>query len=157
MELLLLIGLQGAGKSTFYHTRFASSHAYVSKDLLHNNRRPARRQLQLVEEALRQGQSVVVDNTNASRAERNELIELGKRLGARVIGYYFETNVARCRERNALREGRQRVPEVAIFATLKRLERPDYSEGFDELFFVRNNDEDGFDISPWQSALSDNE
>lgn len=152
MELLLLIGLQGSGKSTFYRTRFASSHAYVSKDLLRNNRRPARRQLQLVEEALRQGQSVVVDNTNASLVERNELIELGKRLGARVIGYYFEVDLARCRARNAQREGLRRVPEVAIFATLKRLERPDYSEGFDELFFVSNNDEDGFDISPWHTA-----
>lgn len=157
MELLLLIGLQGAGKSTFYRTHFASSHTYVSKDLLRNNRRPGRRQLQLVEEALRQGQSVVVDNTNASRAERGELIELGKRLGARVIGYYFGVDLARSRERNALREGHQRVPEVAIFATLKRLERPDYNEGFDELFFVRNQDEEGFDISPWQATLSDNE
>ncbi|GHO54661.1 ATP-binding protein [Ktedonobacter robiniae] len=154
MELLLLIGLQGSGKSTFYRTRFASSHAYVSKDLLRNNRRPARRQLQQVEDALRQGQLVVVDNTNASRAERSELIELGKRLGARVIGYYFAADVTRSRERNARREGRQRVPDVAIFATLKRLERPDYSEGFDELFFVRNNDEDGFDISPWQSTTT---
>jgi predicted kinase len=152
MELLLLIGLQGSGKSTFYRTRFASSHAYVSKDLLRNNRRPARRQLQQVEDALRQGQLVVVDNTNASRAERSELIELGKRLGARVIGYYFETDVTRSRERNARREGRQRVPDVAIFATLKRLERPGYSEGFDELFFVRNKDQEGFDVLPWHAA-----
>lgn len=157
MDLLLLIGLQGAGKSTFYRMRFASSHIYVSKDLLRNNRHPARRQLKLVEEALRQGQSVVVDNTNASRTERHELIELGKRQGAHVIGYYFETNIARSRERNARREGLQRVPDVAIFATLKRLERPDYSEGFDELLFVRNQDEKGFDVSPWQIALSDKE
>ena len=43
LELVLFIGLQAAGKSSFYRTRFAGSHALVSKDCFPNNRNPARR------------------------------------------------------------------------------------------------------------------
>ena len=42
-ELVLLIGLQAAGKSTFYRARFAGTHDWVSKDRFPNNRNPARR------------------------------------------------------------------------------------------------------------------
>lgn len=152
MELVLFIGLPGAGKSTFYQQRFATTHALVSKDLLRTNRQPARRQLQLIEEALQEGHSLAVDNTNASRAERADVIALGKRLRAHIVGYYLASDVASCRERNARRKVRQRVPDIAIFATLKRLERPDYNEGFEELYYVRNNEEAGFTISDWTSA-----
>jgi predicted kinase len=32
MELVIFIGLQASGKSTFYHERFARTHVHVSKD-----------------------------------------------------------------------------------------------------------------------------
>ena len=64
MELVIMIGLQASGKTTFARSRFGETYRYVSKDLLKNNGRPARRQRQLIEEALQQGLSVVVDNTN---------------------------------------------------------------------------------------------
>jgi hypothetical protein len=35
---------------------------------------------------------------------------------------------------------------VAIFATAKKLERPSYSEGFDELFRVRPGDGSTFEV-----------
>lgn len=48
MELIIFIGLQGTGKSTFYRTRFAATHACISKDQFRNNPHPGRRQRQLV-------------------------------------------------------------------------------------------------------------
>lgn len=60
----MLIGLQGAGKTTFAAQRFAETHVLISKDRLRNNRRPERRQQRLIAEALAAGRSVVVDNTN---------------------------------------------------------------------------------------------
>jgi predicted kinase len=89
MEMIILIGLQGAGKSTFYRQRFAGTHTLVSKDLLRNNKKPACRQRQLIEEALRAGRSLVVDNTNPTREDRAELVRLGRQYGATVLGYYF--------------------------------------------------------------------
>ena len=46
MELVLIIGLQGAGKSTFARAHFADGYVYVSRDLLRNNRQRNERQLQ---------------------------------------------------------------------------------------------------------------
>lgn len=138
MELIILIGLQAAGKSTFYQTYFGASgdYRYVSKDQLRNNRQPERRQRELIAEALSAGHSVVVDNTNPSPAERAPLIALGKAYGAVVSGYFFVPEVAASLERNRQRTGRQRVPDIAIFATRKRLVSPAYAEGFDHLYTV---------------------
>src|SRR3954452_17195046 len=104
-ELVVFIGLQGSGKSSFYHAHFAGSHDWVSKDRFPNNRNPARRQRQLVAEALGAGRPVVVDNTNPTRQDRAELIARARSLGARVVGYYFESRLADCLERNRQREG----------------------------------------------------
>jgi hypothetical protein len=48
--------------------------------------------------------------------------------------------VRECLARNARREGKARVPDVAIYATAKRLVPPTRVEGFDELMCVRLND-----------------
>jgi predicted kinase len=147
MELIILIGLQGAGKSTFFRAHFAATHDLVSKDLMPNNRQPAHRQLQLVEEALQAGHSVVVDNTNPTPATRAELIQLGRAYAATIVGYYFEPQVSRCLARNRQRSGKERVPDVAIFATKKRLVPPAYAEGFAQLFLIVNNDDGTFGVS----------
>lgn len=149
MKLILLIGLQGSGKSTFYRTNFAEGYEHISKDLLRNNKRQARRELQLQEEAFKAGRSVVIDNTNASREEREPLIRLGRLYGAEIVGYFFEVQVKKSLERNRQRSGKEKVPDVAIFATRKRLVPPAYEEGFDTLFSVKSDDDFKFVVSDW--------
>jgi predicted kinase len=136
-EVAVLVGLPGAGKSTFAAQRFADTHVHVSKDDLRNNGRPARRQQQLIEEALAAGRSVVVDNTNASVGERADILASARRHGARVVGYFFDCTARDCLARNAGRQGRARVPNVGVFATAKRLTPPSRGEGFDDLYVVR--------------------
>src|SRR5690348_5703042 len=114
VEVVVLIGLQGAGKSTFRAQRFADTHVLVSKDLLRNNRRPERRQQQLIADALAAGRSVVVDNTNPSVEERGRIIDIARAAGARVVGYMFESPLPACAARNQARPERSRVPEVAL-------------------------------------------
>jgi predicted kinase len=109
----------------------------VSKDLMKNASRKGSRQLAQIDEALRAGRSVTVDNTNARAADRAPLIAAGRAHGAQVVGYYLDTAAAECAIRNRQREGRERVPDVAIYVTASRLERPARSEGFDALFRVR--------------------
>ena len=137
LELVVFVGLQASGKSTFFRERFAGTHEHVSKDLLRNNRNPSRRQRHLLEAALEEGRSVVVDNTNPTPEDRRQLVELGHDLGAAVVGYYFESGVGACLERNRERVGRARVPDVAIYATAKRLVVPTCAEAFDDLLRVR--------------------
>ncbi|HEX2122162.1 MAG TPA: ATP-binding protein [Thermoanaerobaculia bacterium] len=133
MELIIFVGLQASGKSTYYHTHLAATHVHVSKDLMPNVRSREARQQQMIEEALAAGRSVVVDNTNPTPASRAELIAIGKRRGARVVACYFEIAVKDALARNRGREGKARVPDVAIFVTAKKLVPPSFAEGFDEV------------------------
>ncbi len=94
--------------------------------------------MQLVEGALAASRSLVVDNTNPRRDDRQRLIAIGHAYGALVAGYFFDVPVQVCLERNRQRAGKQRVSDIAIFATAKKLERPAYDEGFDVLYVVRS-------------------
>ena len=150
MELVIFIGLQASGKSTFFRNYLAATHILVSKDLMRNNRNRARRQAQLVEAALQAEHSVVVDNTNPAVEDRASLIELGNQYGARIVGYYFESNLKDCLERNQQRTGKRRVPDVGMYATIKKLVCPTYAEGFHQLFYVRMARDYAFDVRPWR-------
>ena len=156
-ELIFFIGLQASGKSSFYRARFAGTHDLVSKDRFPNNRNPARRQRQLVTEALGAGRSVVVDNTNPTVEDRAELVALARSFGASVVGYYFESRMAECLERNRQREGKARVPELALYATRKRLRLPALAEEFDRLFYVRLLGSGRFEVREWREEQSDGE
>ena len=100
-------------------------------------------------ESLASGRSVVVDNTNMSAAVRAPLIAVARKHGAEVSAYFFLTEAADALRRNRTRQGRERVPDVAIFTVRKRLEPPTRAEGFDRVFTVRVNEtERTFDVSP---------
>jgi predicted kinase len=135
-DLVIFVGLQGSGKSTFYRERFAATHVHVSKDLMKNTRDRDAKQLQLIRAALGEGKQVVVDNTNPAPLVRAPIIALGRELGARVIGYFFDVPVKVAVARNRQREGKARVPDVAIFVTAKKLVAPKFEEGFDEIHVV---------------------
>ena len=148
MELVILVGLPGSGKSTFYRERFAATHALVSKDLLKSAGRAARKQEALIADALANGRDVVVDNTNAALKDREPLIALARAHGARVTAYSFVTTPAECLARNRLREGRARVPNAAIFIINKRLQPPTMAEGLDALYYVTLLSPSGFAVTP---------
>jgi predicted kinase len=148
LELVILVGLPGAGKSSFFRQRFGSSHVHISKDNFRNHRRPERRQRELIEEALNAGLSVVIDNTNASIEERSAGIAAAHRHGARVVGYFFDCALSECMARNRLRQGRERVPDVGILTIAKRLVEPTAREGFDALHLVQVLPAGAFDVSP---------
>ncbi|MEH1011709.1 ATP-binding protein [Micromonospora sp. CPCC 206060] len=146
--MAVLIGLQGSGKSTFCRRNLAATHVVVSKDAFPKARHRQRRQMRLVEEALAGGRSVAVDNTNPSPEEWQPLIGAARQHGAATVGYWFPPDVPAALARNAARQGRARVPEVGIFATLGRLRRPRHVDGFDRLYEVRIDGRGGFTVEP---------
>jgi predicted kinase len=148
MDCIVLVGLPASGKSTFCRTVLGPALQYVSKDAMPNVRRRQARQEQLVAAALAAGRSVVIDNTNPTVADRAPLVAAARQHGARAIAYFFEASTREAVARNRNREGRARVPNVAIFATARRLAAPSYAEGFDEIFFVKALDEGRFDVRP---------
>jgi predicted kinase len=145
LELVIFSGLQASGKTTFYRERFAATHLLVSKDLWPNARRREERQRRVIEDALRQRRSVVVDNTNPSPLERAPLVALGRAFGARLLSYWFVSTVPESISRNAARSGRARIDDVGIHSVAKRLVAPAHAEGFDSYFEVRIS-ASGFDV-----------
>jgi len=144
-ELVIFVGLQAAGKSSFFRERFGATHAQVSKDLMPRAARDKdSRQLAQIEQALLIGHPVVVDNTNPRAADRAPLIVLARRFEAHVVGYFFEPRIQDSIRRNAARE--PQVPKVAIFTTAKRLQPPSFEEGFDEIHDVRVAEGGGFSV-----------
>ena len=142
-ELVVFVGLQASGKSTFFRQRFGGTHAHVSKDLMSRHARNKQdRQLSELERVLATGGSAVVDNTNPRIADRAPLIELARKHAARTAAYFFAPQVGDSIRRNDARE--PRVPKVAIFTTMKKLQAPDYAEGFDEIHDVRIAEDGSF-------------
>lgn len=145
--VFIMIGLQGSTKSSFA-SKYLSNHRYISLDRLHtrNNEQLA------LEDGIRAGSSCVIDNTNPSKIDRRKYIAYGKRNGYKVVGLYFRSVIAECIERNSKRSGKAQVPLKAILSTAKKLEQPTYTEGFDELYYIRL-DNKAYIISKWDETL----
>lgn len=146
MEAVVFIGLQGAGKSTFYAERFFATHLRLNLDML-GTRHRERRLLQVCVET---GLRFVVDNTNPTRAERQVYIQAARDAGFRVVGYYFRSRVEDCVRRNERRPAAQQVPLRGILGTAGRMEHPSPDEGFDELHHVRIDEGVGFEVEGWR-------
>lgn len=144
--IAIMMGLQGSGKSTFYENQLSSDYVRVNLDTLKTRHKEGI----LIDECFRDGKCLAIDNTNPTRCDRARYISLAKANGYYVIGYFLESKIKDCIARNALREGKARVPENAIAATSNKLEIPSYAEGFDELYFVKN-DGATMTVEPWRT------
>lgn len=148
MEAVILIGIQGSGKSTFFRERFFDTHVRISLDLLKT--RP--RELAFLRTCLETQQPFVVDNTNVRAAERGVYIANARQAGFRVKGYFFDVPLRAALGRNKQRQGRASIPVPGVIGTHKRLQRPSPEEGFDELYVVTLDDKNQFAVSPFQEA-----
>ncbi|MBI5250372.1 MAG: AAA family ATPase [Desulfomonile tiedjei] len=132
MELVLLIGVQASGKSTFFKKRFVDTHVRINLDML----RTRSRERILFEACIQAKQPMVVDNTNPTEKDRARYITPAKKAGFKITGYYFQTAIQESIKRNRLRPYSQIIPIKGIAATCNRLELPNFQEGFDELYRV---------------------
>ncbi len=140
MEAVILIGIQGSGKTTFYRERFFETHLRLSLDML----KTRHREKLLVDACIRARQPFVVDNTNVLREERAEYIRRARAGGFSVVGYFFEPDVRRAIALNRKRKGKAAIPVKGLLGTLKRMQRPDPEEGFDHLYLVQVDRGGGF-------------
>lgn len=148
MEGIIFIGIQASGKSTFYQRFFYKTHVRISLDMLKTRNRESI----ILNACIEAKQPFVIDNTNPSIEEREKYIIELRENGLSIKGYYFQSNITDCLERNRLREGKDNIPNVGIKGTYNKLELPSYNEGFDELFYVSMKHSE-FIVKEWKNEV----
>lgn len=146
MEAVILIGLQASGKSSFCRDHFFNSHIRINLDML----KTRHREKLIFQACLEAKQSVVIDNTNPTVGDRQRYIIPAKEKNFSIVGYYLESVLQLCLERNQQRSDKQIVPKFGVIATQKKLVLPSYEEGFDELYYVSQGENHTFIIQNWQ-------
>lgn len=140
MEAIIFVGIQGAGKSTFFRERFFDTHVRINLDML----RTRQKEEKLFHACLESGQSFVIDNTNPLPADRQRYLQPARAKGFRTIAYFFQTSLRDAMQRNNLRTGRKKVPAPAVTATFKKIVAPTIKEGFDEVHVIELTQDYGF-------------
>jgi predicted kinase len=149
MELVVFIGIQATGKSSFYLDRFFRTHVRVNLDMLKTRNRE-----QILVRACIEGKTKFVsDNTNLTEDDRARFIAPARAAGYLVHGYYFQSRAADALLRNGSRAEQDRVPDLAIRSAMRCLKTPKLAEGFDKLFFVRFGPAQGFVVDDWKDEI----
>jgi bifunctional polynucleotide phosphatase/kinase len=158
IDLVLVCGLPGSGKSSFAKANFqASGRKRV-------NRKEIRRLLfemlnfgvgwseqnfdagddflvkhverRIIEHLLQSRSKVLIDNTSVSAASRQGYVNLARQMRKTIGIVFLHTSTRRCLENN--RKRADAVPEMAISNLAAALELPRPDEGFKEVLVVEN-------------------
>ena len=143
--MIIMMGIQGSGTTTFCAKNFPE-YTRINLDTL----RTRKKEKDALWLAINRKENIVIDNTNPTRTDRKKYIEAGKASQYKIIGYFMQSRLQECIERNDARKGKEKIPSIAIACTSNKLEMPDYEEGFDELYFVKITVE-GFGVSEWRT------
>ena len=140
MEAIIFIGIQGAGKSSFYRQYFVDTHIRINLDML----KTRHREKIIFQACLEAKQRLVVDNTNPTIEDRSRYIQPAKAKDFRVLAYYFQSSLEECKVRNSQRPQKQVVPIAGLLSTHKKLVFPTFQEGFDDIYIVKICDYNSF-------------
>ena len=92
--------------------------------------------MRVIEEYLKEGKNIVVDDTNLTRKIRKLHIDLAKKYSAKIIGIFMNTSSNLLQQRQLRRHNP--FPTVAINKQIKELETPLKDEGFDSLIVKKD-------------------
>jgi len=130
LELVVFVGLQGAGKTTCYRCCFARTHEHISKDAWPNA--PASAAPPAAADRSGAGGWPLGGGRQHQPGPRGPvpLVTAARTHDAVAVAVWFPVSVGECLACNLRRQGRARVPEVAILSTARRLRPPSIQEGF---------------------------
>lgn len=130
-EVLILVGFPGSGKTHFAKNIIKSGFGYINADTMGT----IANCLSAFEEKLKDGCSVIVDNTNLTVEIRKRYIDIAKTFGFKIRCLFFNTPFEICRHNNILRNYLSNnkisiIPKIAYYKFKKILVEPTLDEGF---------------------------
>lgn len=156
LDIVLVCGLPGSGKSHFAAACFGSS------GRLRVNRKELRRLLfemthfgqkwsekefassdeflvshverKIIEHFLQNHKKLLIDNTNLSQESRKHYVLIARQMGRTAGAIFLDTPISRCMERNRLRE--DAMPDRVISNLAAEKELPEAAEGYKEILVV---------------------
>ncbi len=145
-EMIINIGYPGSGKS-FYSKRYIVPHgyAYINRDTLKTQAKCKK----FCDQALKDGKSVVIDNTNPDVKSREQYISIAQKYKIKIRCVMFTTSYDLSMHNNIYRGIMSNnkikiVPVIAYRIYRKKLTKPSKSEGFSEIIkmdFILDEDE----------------
>lgn len=140
MEMIILVGLPGSGKTT-YALQDLKDYTIINQDILGSRDEC----IKLAKKAIEFGKDVVIDRTNISKRQRATWINIAKYYELQdIICIYFETDINTCFERVALRQNHPTIARSMpkeqkrsiINKFNKEFEMPSQDEGFTSMVIV---------------------
>lgn len=115
MELIILVGPQGAGKSTYYEKNYRSYY-YINQDTQGKTGHK-----KFFKKALEARDNIIVDRINHLRIQRARYIEPAERLGYTVKIVVFKVPKSECLERMGKRRNHPTIAWDAVDIQMKAL------------------------------------
>ncbi len=125
MEMIILVGIAGSGKTTWC-TKYLPSHTRISLDDIKNHDRKLEDRKIISE--LETGNNIVIDDTNLTKAIRKRHITIATRYHASINAVYFCIDAQKAYAQNCKRE--RKLPYYVLDKQRKQLEMPHRDEGF---------------------------
>ncbi|WP_410646418.1 AAA family ATPase [Amycolatopsis sp. cmx-4-54] len=143
--LIILVGLQGCGKSTLAYRHFAPTEILSMDDFRarmcndpasQSNSAAARRHLlDILRQRLRNGVTTVVDSTNLRTGQRGVLLAIAREFSVPTVAVVFTANAEWCRERiddraSIIRDEVLAQNAVLLTQTLRNIDHEGHSAVF---------------------------
>jgi predicted kinase len=156
LDIILVCGLPGSGKSHFARARFQQSgrkrvnrkeirrllyqmtnfgQAWSEKDFDTNDEfLVGHVERKIIEHLLQEKKKLLIDNTHVSRESRKHYVAMARQAGKSIGAIFLDTAVITCLERNRGRA--DAIPERVISRLAAEKELPETSEGFKEVLVL---------------------
>jgi bifunctional polynucleotide phosphatase/kinase len=141
-EVIIMVGIQGSGKS-FLSRWIQQQNAFMIYNIISRDvEKTMKKCLNKMEDSLKNGLNVIIDNTNPTIESRKPYIELAKKYGYEVkiinikkMGDDYNMALHNNYYRH-IKFGVPLIPNVALYKFLKDYQQPDFEEGVDDIINI---------------------
>jgi atypical dual specificity phosphatase len=142
MKVIILSGLPGSGKTTICKDQFRK-YRRINQDLLGSKEAC----IDAFKICYKHSQDIIIDRCNTTKKQRKTWIDLALQCGADTLtAIYLDVNADECIARVHARKDHETIKEttsfdkkrIIVYNFEKELEKPEISEGFTAVLFIRN-------------------